>query len=420
VAGFKEKHRFITIFSLVFAGEAIFFLPFVVARIFRPTMLDYFQIDNTQLGNYFAAYGIVAMISYLFGGILADRFQARCLMALALILTALVGLFIAYIPDSSLLIYAYAWWGFTSIFLFWAAMIRATREWGGRGFQGRAFGWLEGGRGATAALLGSITFVLFTLLTLNTEISPAKQGSIHPFRYVLLTTSILTLLAAVLVWFFVPESELILKAETTRFSFKDLRVLSGNPRIWLLSSMIVCAYVGYKSTDDFTLYAKEVLGFSEANSAGLGTLALWLRAMVAVAAGFLGDRFSKRKIISYLFLLSALSALFIAWGLWSASIPLILLNFVFVALGIYGVRALYFAVFREAKVAVMLTGSAVGLVSFVGFTPDIFMGPVMGYFLDNHPGEYGHRLLFWFLTAFSLIGWVSSVLFNRISAKRKS
>ena len=45
----------------------------------------------------------------------------------------------------------YAYWGVTTILLFWAAMIRATREWGGASQQGRAFGILDGGRGAVAA-----------------------------------------------------------------------------------------------------------------------------------------------------------------------------------------------------------------------------------------------------------------------------
>ena len=40
-------------FALVMAGEAIFGLPFLVARIFRPTLLDVFEITNLQLGTAF-------------------------------------------------------------------------------------------------------------------------------------------------------------------------------------------------------------------------------------------------------------------------------------------------------------------------------------------------------------------------------
>lgn len=47
---------------LILAGEAIFILPFVLARVFRPTLLEVFEITNFELGMYFSAYGIVAMV----------------------------------------------------------------------------------------------------------------------------------------------------------------------------------------------------------------------------------------------------------------------------------------------------------------------------------------------------------------------
>lgn len=67
-----DKGRSVTLITLIIAGEAVFFLPFVLARVFRPTLLDLFQISNTELGIWFSVYGIVAMVSYLFGGLLAE------------------------------------------------------------------------------------------------------------------------------------------------------------------------------------------------------------------------------------------------------------------------------------------------------------------------------------------------------------
>ncbi|RLD31329.1 MAG: MFS transporter, partial [Bacteroidetes bacterium] len=76
--------RWFVIFSLVFAGEMIFSLPFHVARFFRPTLLDVFNLTNTELGDIIAVYGITAMLAYFPGGALADRFSARKLMTLSL------------------------------------------------------------------------------------------------------------------------------------------------------------------------------------------------------------------------------------------------------------------------------------------------------------------------------------------------
>ena len=90
--------RFLRIAALIYAGEMIYGLPFHTQRAFRPTMLEAFDITNTQLGDMFAAYGLAAMFSYFFGGPFADRYSARSLMAVSLVATAVGGLYMATMP----------------------------------------------------------------------------------------------------------------------------------------------------------------------------------------------------------------------------------------------------------------------------------------------------------------------------------
>ena len=52
--------------GLILAGEAVYALPFHVARFFRPTVLEVFGLSNTELGTAQAVYGVVAMLSYFF------------------------------------------------------------------------------------------------------------------------------------------------------------------------------------------------------------------------------------------------------------------------------------------------------------------------------------------------------------------
>ena len=89
----KSKQPLYVIILLILAAEAVFILPFVLQRILRTTFLESFNISQTQLGSCFAFYGVVALISYLFGGPLADRFKPNILMSLALLLTAIGGFF---------------------------------------------------------------------------------------------------------------------------------------------------------------------------------------------------------------------------------------------------------------------------------------------------------------------------------------
>ena len=95
----KTKAPWYYLLLVILAGETIFFLPYVLSRVFRPTILDVFQIDNVELGICFSVYGFVAIVSYLFGGPIADRYPARKLISLALWLTALGGVYYASYPS---------------------------------------------------------------------------------------------------------------------------------------------------------------------------------------------------------------------------------------------------------------------------------------------------------------------------------
>lgn len=405
----ENKKRVATLLALILAGEAIFFLPFVIARIFRPTLLAVFEITNTQLGAFFSIYGVVAMASYFFGGPLADRFSSRNLMAIALWLTGLSGILFATIPSNQIVYSLYAFWGMTTILLFWAALIRATREWGGADFQGRAFGLLEAGRGTTAALLGSISVLIFSYFNPEEAAQSFSQSRSDSFQYVILMASGITFLSGMLVWFFVPNTKTLNPNEAITLS-TFIKVLL-TPNVWMLAIIIVCAYVGYKITDNFSLYAKDVLGFNETQAAAVGTSALWMRVLVALIVGYLADRLNGTKIIIACFTLSMLGGLALGLGYLNTSLGFVILNFITILIGVYGVRVLYFAVLEEARIPLFTTGTVVGIISFIGFTPDILMSPLAGYLLDTYPGVQGHQYVFFVLMIFSIIGLVTSLLF---------
>ena len=79
------------------------------------------------------------------------------------------------------------------------------------------------------------------------------------------------------------------------------------------------------------------------------------------------------------------------------------------------IRALYFAVLQEGNVSIALTGTAVGVISLTGYTPDIFAGPLMGYYLDKFPGLLGHQYVFIYLAGFSILGLFCTWRFAKIS-----
>ncbi|RDK87018.1 MFS transporter [Marinirhabdus gelatinilytica] len=406
------------IILLILAGEAAFILPFVLARVFRATVLEVFDITNTEIGYCFSIYGLVALGSYLVGGPLADRFPPRKLMGTALVLTASGGLVYANNPSLTTLTVLYGYWGFTTIFLFWAAMIKATRIWGGDTSQGKAFGFLDGGRGLVGALFGLLGVLVFSWFIPDGSVELNTFQQKDAFTMVVYITSAVVALIGVSVFFFLKSDSTGKKVLKEKITLQSITTVLKLPAVWLLMIIILCAYVGYKITDIFSLYAREILLYSEVDAAKTGTFLLFIRPVVGVVIGFLADRSRPSLYLCFGFLLSILGAVLFASGLLGPGTNgLFFMTIIITALGVYAARVLYFAVMREGNIPLVLTGTAVGIISFIGYTPDIFAGPMIGYFLDNFETVTGHHYVFWLLAGFSTVGFVASVIFYRISKK---
>ncbi len=411
--------RIIFMTALVIAGEAIFALPFHVARFFRPTVLSVLELSNTKLGAVQAAYGVTAMLSYFPGGPLADKFEARKLIVVSLLSTAAGGVYFATFPPYRGLWLLFGFWGITTILLFWAALIRATRDWGGKDEQGRAYGILDGGRGLLAAAMATGAALIFQRLF------PADMSSVTPehrqaaLRAVIYSYAAVAVAAAVLVWLCVP-SKLAKSAPAAAKSgmaetIERIRKVVRIPAVWLQALIIVSAYVAYKGSDNYSLYAHQVYGMNEVEVGFFTTLTQWIRPAAALAAGFVADRvlcsrvvagFFATLVASYLYFAMATPVPSVAWILW--------LNVSISCVAIFGLRGVYFALFEEAKVPMAITGTAVGLVSVIGYTPDIFVSLVGGILLDRTPGVGGHQHFFWFLAGFALLGLIATLLFQRV------
>jgi|TARA_B110000438_G_scaffold165343_1_gene158213 sugar phosphate permease len=401
----KNKHRMMQMIILILASELVFSLPFHLARFFRPAFLDVFNLSNTNLGDIFAIYGVMAMISYFLGGMIADKVSARKLMAVSLLLTASGGLYMSTVPSLLGMTLLYGYWGITTIFLFWAAMIKATKEWGGDYTQGKAFGLLEGGRGLLASLLSAIAIVIFASF-LPTQINLASAAErLNGFRSIILFYSALTGIGAILVWTLLPDSQTDANNKEFSINLKKLTQVLSNRLVWLHAGIIICAYSTYKGLDNMALYAYEVIGMNEVDAATLFTYASLTRPIAAIFAGILADRIIASRVILLMFcmlIFSFSSFIFIDGS--APWVTVVFINIFVTFFAVFAIRGIYFALIHEINTPSQITGTTIGIVSFVGFTPEIFFGSISGRILDANPGLVGHQNYFIFLTIIASIG----------------
>jgi MFS family permease len=149
----------------------------------------------------------------------------------------------------------------------------------------------------------------------------------------------------------------------------------------------------------------QVLGKDEVEGARLAAYGVWTRPVAAILAGLIADRFNATRSIGVMF-----GILGISYASWSAASPsgvgmaVIYANFFTTYVAVYALRGIYFALLEENRTPRFLTGAAVGLISLVGYTPDVFFGPISGRILDANPGPVGFQNYFMFLASIAVVG----------------
>ena len=404
----NKFRRWLVMTSLCLSGGILYLLPYLFEVYYIP-LQEALGLSKTQLGSLMSAFGITALICYFPGGWLADRFSPRKLISLSCISTGIAGFYFATFPSYPVSIAIHAFWGVTVTLTFWGALIKATRNWAPADRQGRAFGILEGGRGGAEAVASSIMLALFAVL------GSGKVG----LAWVIVLFSISDILLGVLTWFALEDSTRTSSVDRVRIGLPEIISVLRMPAVWLMSVVIFTAYCAYWGSFSFTPYATEVFGVSVVIGGAIGIAKMWVKPIPAVAAGFLADRIGASRAIAWSFVI-----LIASFGVFAMTpgrpdwIFLVMVNTVVASLAVFAIRGIYFALLEEGGIPLALTGTAAGIVSVVGYTPDIFMPVLGGALLDRYPGAPGYRFLFLFVAGMCVLGLLAALLIMRQSSKQ--
>jgi sugar phosphate permease len=400
--------RWLIMTCLCLSGGIIFFLPHLREVYYIP-LRNALHLSNTQLGVLMSVFGTTSMISYLPGGWLADRFSPRKLLTISLLSTGFSGLYFATFPSYRLCIILHAFWGISCVLTFWAALIKATRNWAPSTEQGRAFGILESGRGITEVLSSTALIAIF-----------AKLGSGNlALSWVIILFSGLNIIIGIMTYFTLydsPTDRPDLKEE--KIGIRDILKVLKMPVVWLISIVILAAYSTYWGSYYFTPYATDAFKMSVVFGGALGVGKMWLKPLPALGAGFLGDKISPSRTCALAFvILIASFGIFTFIPTRPSLVLILIINTAVAALAIFALRGVYFALLEEGGVPLALTGTATGALSVIGYTPDIFMPMLGGVLLDRYPGALGFRYFFAFIAGLSIIGLLSTLLIRGKSGK---
>ncbi len=384
--------RYVKLLFLIMAGGAIYPLLYLRQN-FELTLLSTFGMTLSELNVASSILGTSFFVSYIPSGWLADRFSPRALLTFSVGMTGIIGLWYATLPAASWVTLIFGLWGVTTGLTFWAALIKGCALLAPEHLQARYFGLLEGGRGLFEALLATIAVAWFAYAvgSLGSADEAAMVQVIHFY-------SIVCLVIAAFLWFVLkednPDEATDRGSETFREPLSDVWSLLTNVRVWLVALCILVGYQVFWSTYSYSRFFQTQFGLDAVAVAALTTVRLWMRPVGAMLVGFIGDRFHPVRSLGIATALAGVSLLGLL--VLPADSPYTLLYFAVAtsSIVIYGVRGIYWASFNTTRIEPQRAGLAIGMVSMIGYTPEIYMPMLNTYLIDTYGDSVGYQLYF--------------------------
>lgn len=420
--------KILTLIIVGIAGGVIYTIPYLRETYYVP-LQEATGATNAQLGMLMSAYAIVNFICYFPGGILADKFSAKNLLIVSCVASAAMGFWYATMPGFTSLVIIHAVMAITTVLTFWGAMVKIVNNLGTEDEQGKLFGSLEGIRGLSRTLVAFGSVFIFSRMA----------DAIGGLRGTIIYYSVVLLITGILVAIFVPNTNKLVENATARqekkdadakkekLTAKDFIAVLKIPRIWLCGALVICNYSALIFHGYVTPYMSEAFGVSDATAANLSIVRTYVMMCVgAFAAGWIADKMgSQIKFMQFGFAgMTIFSVVYLLIPANQNALWLIVLNFVIYGLCLYSVKALYFSTIDEVLIPKKLAGTASGVISLVGYAPEIFLYTLSGSIVDNAEGLMGYRYCFIAMIVLAALGFVCAILLrvlnNKAIAKAKA
>ncbi len=400
--------KYATLLLLACAPAFIFTLPYIRESFYVPIQTA-MNLTNAQMGSLTAWYAIVATPAYLFGGVVADKFPPRIMLTFSLVSTGLLGFWFSTFPGYEVSRIIFALMGLTTVLTFWSSVIKAVRMLGTPEEQGRLYGLQEGLRGfLNAALVFAMAFVYG-------QFANGVDGAAWTIRF----CAALLIILGIIGFFMLAKGNDDEKSEPIKDLLLGMVKCFKIPRVWLLVGIVFTAYSVYALMSYVNTYAVTFCGLSETDAANLGGIRYCMQGLGGIAGGFLADKIHSRlKVIGGAGILLALSyGAFFVIPAEASALAAVLVNFMIGVMLVYTIRSLYFSTIGEANIDMRITGRVSGILSTLGYLPDVFLLTLTGSWIDSYAGTTGYMMVFGYAAAMGILCTIIAFVLLKVIKK---
>lgn len=371
------------LFAFACANTALYGLPYMKSQ-FYDFLMEVLKLNHTQLSTLFSLFGMGCMATYLIGGFLSDRFPVKKIMLSALIISGCLHFYVITVPSYDVLCFIFFAFSITAVLMFYPASMKALSRIGGNSNQGKTFGYYI----ALIDILG-IVIVGFGLLIFH-----FSNDVVITFRFVIATYGGLHFIAALMLATLYNDPIISTRGET--IDWKQVKNVAVSSSVWMVIIAFFCNYLILSALTYVTPLLTDVY---QANEEAVLLFSLIRVNLIAIAASVIGGKAVDRvhsaiKFIKMSFIVSIVALILV---LMSFHTRLSILFLMIVILGlsapIMAAKSVNMVMISEIKLPPAYGGTAIGLISFLGFSPDAFFYTLAGSLIDNY-GKFGYEIVF--------------------------
>lgn len=392
---------------LISMGSSVIYTPMYLKGVFYDPLIQALGASNAELGAMVSLYGITAVICYLPSGIIADKFRMRTLAWVGFIGTAVLTFAYAMLPSITMCYVLFAGMGVTSILIWWGTRFKVIRLCCEEDEYPARIGVSYSIYGAAGLIIGLI----------NVAIVAAFPVPAQGVQVLLVFLGVVIAVLGVLSFILIPDFKGEIDKEAKLFSLSDVAEAVKTPGVIWACLAYFCVYCVYQGATYTTPYLTS-LGADPnlVNVAGLiRTYGIGL--LAGPVLGVIAARIKSTKTILGCFLLAiVVLAVFIA--LPQDPSMAIVATCLVVVFGFftYGAFSIGSSPLSELGIPMRIFGTAVGLLSVIGYVPDVFIHTWYGSMIDAS-GDAAFNMIFGFEIMFAVIGVVMLVMCLRTVKK---
>lgn len=289
--------------------------------------------------------------------------------------------------------------------------------------EGKFFGILDGGRGVVEAVLASVAVLIFSRILGNSLELADKRSAIVAVIYMY---SAVLLAVSILIAIFVEDDKKAaskeVKAEVApveKFKLSDILKLFKNKYVYLHGGIIFMGYAVFWTVYYLGGFLETNIGVNPVSVSTIMVVVLWMRPVGGIIGGFLADKIGKTTTNGGALLGASICLL--ATALLPASAGQGVFYAIIVLLGIflYAIRGTYWSLLGDAKIDALIMGTAIGVISFIGYLPDIILPQFNSFLFNTFGGNGGYNAYFISSAVIGLVGVALVIVFGRLTKKEK-